>query len=98
MHGFPIIGRHHFDRIPGTPIQECAVWSLADAFLTADAEIRINFDASEWRVIFVGDPEHAGFNGTVLDASWRSRATRAAVGCDRKYSRPLLAGRLAVTL
>ena len=98
MHGFPIIGGHHFDRIPGAAIQKGAIRSLADAFLTADAEIRINFDAAEWRVIFVGDPEHAGFNGTVLDASRRSRATGAAVGCDRKYSRSLFAGRLAVAL
>ena len=98
MHGFPIIRRHHFDCIPGTAIQKGAVWSLADAFLTADAEIRINFDASEWRMIFVGDPEHAGFNGTVLDASRRSRATRAAVGCDRKDSWSLFARRLAVAL
>jgi hypothetical protein len=98
MHGFPIIRRHHFDCIPGTPIQECAIWSFADTFLTANAEIRINFDASEWRVIFVGDPEHAGFNGAVLNASRRSRATRAAVGCDRKYSRSLLAGRFTVAL
>jgi hypothetical protein len=98
VHGFPIIGGHHFDCVPGTAIQKRAIWSLADAFLAANAQIRINFDPSEWRMIFVGHPEHAGFNGTVLNASRRSRTSRAAVGCNRKYSRPLLARRLAIAL
>jgi hypothetical protein len=96
MHGFPIIGRHHLDRIPRTAIQERAVWSFAYAFLTADAEIRIDFNTAEWRMIFVRHPKHAGFDRTVFDAGWGARAPRAAVGCDRKYSRSLLARRLAV--
>ena len=97
MHGFPIIGGHHFNGIPGTAVKKCSVRSVADAFLTANAEVRINFDASEWRVIFVGNPEHAGLNGTVLDAGRGPSAPRAAVGGDRKNSRSLLAGRFAVT-
>ena len=83
MECFPIFRGHHFDGVPGTAIEECAVWSLADAFLTADAKVRIYFDAAEWRVILVGHPEHAGFNGAVLDACWRSGATGAAISSDR---------------
>jgi hypothetical protein len=96
VNGFPIISGDHLNCVPGAAIQKCAVWSLADAFLAADAEIWINFDASEGRVIFVGDPEHAGFDGAILDASRRSRAPRAAVGCNRKYSRSFLARGLAI--
>ena len=96
MHCFPIIGGHHLNRVPGAAIQECAVWTLADAFLTANTEIRINFDAPERRMIFVGDPEHAGFNGTILDASRRTCAPSAAVGGNCKNSRSLLARRLTI--
>src|SRR5687768_9734904 len=91
VHGFPVIGRHHLNCIPGTPIQERAVGSLANAFLTADAEIGINFNTTEWRVIFVGDPEHAGFDGTILDTRRRTRAAGATVGCYRQNPRSLLA-------
>lgn len=98
MYRFPIVGWHHFDRIPGAAVEEGAVRAFADALLAADAEIRIYFDASEWRMIFVGHPEHASFNRTILDARRRARATGATVSGDCKYSRPLLAGRLAVSL
>jgi hypothetical protein len=96
MHGFPIIGGHHLNCVPGTTVQKCSVWSFADAFLTADAEIRIDFNTPERWMIFVRHPKHAGFNRTVFDAGWGARTPGAAVGCDRKYSRPLLARRLAV--
>jgi hypothetical protein len=98
MHGFPIISRHHLDCVPGTTIEERAVWSFAYAFLTADAEIRIDFDTAEWRMIFVRHPKHAGFDRTVFDAGWGACAPRAAIGGDRKNSRSLLARRLAVAL
>jgi hypothetical protein len=96
MHSFPIICGHHLNRIPGTAIEKCSVGSLADAFLTADAEIWINFDASEWRMVFVRDPEHAGFNRAILDARRRTRASGATISGNRKYSWSLLAGGLAV--
>jgi hypothetical protein len=98
VHGFPVIGRDHFNRIPRTPVKEGAVWSFAGALLATDAEVRIHFDAPEWWMVFVGHPEHASFDRTVFDASRRARATGATVGGDRKYSRPLFARRLAVTL
>jgi hypothetical protein len=93
---FPVIGRYHFNCIPGAAIEKRAVWSFANALLTANAEIWIDFDASERRMIFVGYPEHAGFDGTVFDARRGSGATGAAVSRDRKYSGPFLACRLAV--
>src|SRR5882672_6846680 len=98
VHRFPVIGRHHFDCVPRAAVKECSIWSFADAFLTADAEIRIYFDASEWWMIFVRYPEHAGFYRAVFDASRRSRATSATVGGDREDSWSLFACRLAVAL
>src|SRR2546427_8882935 len=80
VHSFPVVGRHHFDRIPWTTIEERSIRPLTDTFLAADAEVRINFDATEWRMIFVGYPEHASFDRTVFDASRRARATRTTVG------------------
>jgi hypothetical protein len=96
MHSFPIIGGYHLNRVPWTAIEKGAVGSFANAFLTADAEIGINFDAAKGRMIFVGDPEHAGFNRTIFDASRRPRTPRAAVSGDCKYSWSLLARGLAV--
>jgi len=96
MHRFPIIGRHHLDCIPRASIEERAIRSFADALLATDAEIGIDFDSSKRRVIFVWNPEHAGFDRTVFDARRRAGATGAAVGSDCEDSRPLLAGGLAV--
>jgi hypothetical protein len=95
---FPIIGRHHFDRVPGAAVKKRAVGSFANAFLAANAEIRINFNASERRMIFVRYPKHASFDRTVFNASGGSRATGATVGSDRKNSWTLLARRFAITL
>jgi hypothetical protein len=98
VYRFPVVGRHHFDCVPRAAVKECAIWSFADAFLTANAEIGIYFDAPEWWMIFVRYPEHAGFDRTVFDASRGARATGATVGGDREDSRSLFACRLAVTL
>ena len=96
MHRLPIIGGDHFDRVPGTAVKKCAIRSFADALLAPDAEIRVYFNASEWRMIFVGHPEHARFDGAVLNAGRRPGATGATVGSDGKYSGTLLARRFAV--
>ena len=98
MHGFPVVGRHHLDGVPGAAVEKRAVRSLADTLLAADTKIRVDFDASKWWMILVGYPEHARFDGTILDARRRAGATGAAIGSDRKYSWPLLASRLPVTL
>ena len=68
MHRFPVIRWHHLDRVPGAAIEKRAIRPFADAFLAADAEIWIDFDAAERRMILVGYPEHACLNGTVFDA------------------------------
>ena len=68
VHHLPIFSWNHFDCIPRTAIQECAIGAFADALLTADAQIGIDFDATEGRMIFVGYPKHARFDGTVLNA------------------------------
>jgi hypothetical protein len=98
VHGFPIVGWHHFDCIPGAAIKKRAIGTFAYAFLATDAEIGINFNAPEWRMIFVGYPEHARFDGTILDASRRTGTSGATVRRYRQYSWPLLAGRFAVAL
>src|SRR5216684_3161518 len=75
VHGLPIIGRNHLDRVPRTAVEKRAVGTLADTFLTPDTEIRIDFDSSKRRVIFVRHPEHASFDRAVFDASGRARAS-----------------------
>src|SRR5947208_2636617 len=77
MHGFPIVGRNHLNCIPRTAIEEGAVRAFAGALLTANAEIRIDFDAAEGWMIFIGHPEHAGFDGAVFDARGRAGAAGA---------------------
>jgi len=96
VHSFPIVGRHHFNRVPGTAIKKCAIRSFADAFLAADAEIRIHFDAPEWRMIFVWYPEHAGFDWTVFDTCRRACATSTTIRRDSKNARLLLTCGFAV--
>lgn len=96
MNCFPIVGRHHFNRIPGTAVEESAIRTFADAFLAADAEIWIDFNAAKRRVVFVWHPEHTGFNRAVLDTGRRTSAARAAVGCDSEYARLFFASCLAI--
>jgi hypothetical protein len=95
---FPIIGWHHLDGIPRAAVKEGAIRSLAGALLATDAEIRINFDSTEWRVILVWYPEHTGFDWAIFNAGWRTGTTGATVGGDGKDSRALLARRFAVAL
>ena len=68
MHGFPIIGRNHFDCIPRTAVEEGAVRAFAGALLATNAKVRIDFDTPEGWMIFVRNPEHAGFDRAVFDA------------------------------
>lgn len=96
VHRFPVVGRHHFNRIPGTAVEKSAIRSFANALLAADAEIGIDLDPAKRRVIFVGDPEHAGFNRAILDAGRRARAACTAIRCDSKYARPFFASCFAV--
>jgi len=96
MHGLPIIGRNHFDGIPGTAVEEGAVRAFAGALLATNAKIRIDFNAAEGWMIFVGHPEHAGFDWAVLDARGRAGATGATVGGDGEDARPLLSSGFAV--
>ena len=42
-------------------------------------------------MVLIRDPEHTGFNRTILDTRRRSGTARAAIGGDREYARPLLA-------
>lgn len=98
MHGFPIVGGNHFDRVPRATVEKRAVRPLAYALLAADAKVRVNFDATERRVVFIGNPEHAGFDRAILDARWRTGAARAAIGCYGEDARPFLARRFSVAL
>ena len=96
MHSFPVVGRHHFDCIPRAAIEKSAVRSFADALLAADAKIWIDFDAAERWMVLVGYPEHACFDGTILDARRRTSTTSAAVSSDGKYAWLLFASCFAV--
>ena len=98
MERFPVIGGHHFNRVPGTAVEKCAVGTFAGALLAADAEVRIYFDTSKRRMVLIRYPEHTGFDRTILDTRGRSGATRAAVGGDRQYAWPLLARGFSVAL
>ena len=96
MHGFPIIRRNHFNRIPRTAVEEGAVRTFARALLATNAKVGIDFDAAEGWMIGIGHPEHAGFDWAVLDAGGRAGAAGAAVGRDCQDARPLLARGFAV--
>ena len=93
---FPFLCGNHLDGVPGTAVEKRAVGAFAGAFLAADAEVRIDFDAAEGRMVFVRYPEHAGFYRAVFDTGGRARATRAAIRGDGQYSWLLLARRFTV--
>lgn len=96
MYCFPIVGGHHLNSVPGATIEKSTIWSFADTLLAANTKIRIDFDAAEGRMVLVGNPEHAGFDGTVFYACRRARAPRAAVSSDGQDPRSLFARCLAV--
>ena len=98
MKRFPVVSRNHLNCIPRAAIEERAVGPFAGALLAPNTEIWIDFNAAEWRMILIGDPEHAGFNRTVLDACRRARAAGATVSCNGQNARPLFACCLAVAL
>ena len=58
-------GGDHLDGVPRAAIQEGAIGAFASALLAADAGLGVNLDAAKRRVIFVGDPIHAIFDGAV---------------------------------
>ena len=67
MYRFPVVSGHHLDSVPRTAVEKRAIGTFAGALLAANAQVRIYFDSSKWRMIFIGHPEHAGFNRTILD-------------------------------
>ena len=73
---------HHDDGVPGAAIEEATVRALAKALLAAYAENRIDLNASEWRMVLVGNPKHAIFDRAVFNAGGRAGATGAAFGDD----------------
>ena len=81
---FHFRGVHHRDRVPWTSVEEAAIGTLAEAFLAANAEDRIDSDAPEWRMIVVGNPEHAVFHRAIFNAGGRTGASRTAFGDDRE--------------
>ena len=95
---FPVVCWNHLDGVPWASIQKRPVWSFARALLATNTEVRIYFNSSKRRVIFVRYPKHAGFDRTILDARRRTGATRTAVGGNREDARPLFTGSFAVAL
>ena len=92
--GFDFFGGEHFDGVPGAAVEEGAVGAFGGTLLTADAELGIDFDAAEGRVVLIGDPVHAVGDGAIGDAGGRARAARAALGDDGELLGLLLARRL----
>ena len=83
----------HGDGVPGAAVEEAAVGAFAQALLASDAENRIDCDAAERRIVFVGHPEHAVFDRAVLHAGRRAGASGAALGDHSKLFGLLLARR-----
>ena len=98
VYSFPIIRRHHLDRIPRAAIEKRTIRTFARTLLTSDTEIRIYFDSSKWRMVLVGNPKHTGLNRTVLDTRRRSGAASATIGGDGENTWPLLSSRFPVAL
>ena len=88
---FDVGGFDHGDGVPGAAIEETAFGAFADAFLAADTEDRIDLDAAEGWMVFVGDPEHAVFDGAIFHAGRRAGTASAALGDDRQLLWFLLA-------
>ena len=98
MQAFPVFRRYHLDGVPWTTIEEGPIRAFARAFLTADAEVWINFDAAKRRMIFIRNPEHTSFDRTVFNTGRRPGTPGAAVGCNGENARLLFATSLAVAL
>src|SRR5579862_269514 len=80
---FHLSGLDHGDCVPRTTIKKRSIRPLAGAFLATDAENRIHLNPPEWRMVFIGNPEHAVFNRAVFDTSRRPGASRATFRDDR---------------
>jgi hypothetical protein len=87
---FDFFGGDHVDGVPWTAIQEGAIGTLAGAFFTANAELRVHFDAAERRVVFVGNPVHAVFDRAIFDTRGRPGAAGTILSDDCKFFGNLL--------
>jgi hypothetical protein len=96
--GFPILSGHHLNCVPGTAVEKRTIWTFAYALLAANAKIGINFNAAKRRVILVGYPEHARFDGAIFNARGGARAASATIGRNRQDARLLFASGLAIAL
>ena len=97
MNGFPVVSRNHLNRIPGTSIEKGSIRSLARAFLTPNAEVRIDFYSAEGRVILVRHPKHTSFDRTVFNTRRRTRTTSTTVSRDGENTGPFLASSLSIS-
>ncbi len=60
-----LLDRDHLDGGPGAAVEERAVRTVACTLLAANAQVRVNFDPSERRIVLVGNPVHAVFDGAI---------------------------------
>src|SRR5947207_3875220 len=88
--GFDLLARDHFDGVPGAAVEERAVRAFARTLFAANTGGGVHFDATEWRVVFVGNPVHAVLDGAIGNASRRARAARATFRDDGELARYLL--------
>ena len=64
--------------------------------MTTDAQVRIDFNASERRMIFIRNPEHASLDRAVFDTCGRAGTAGAAIRSDRQDARLLFTRCFAV--
>lgn len=76
---------HHRDCIPGTAVQETAIWTFADALFASDAEDRVHLNPPERRIVFIRHPKHAVFYWAIFHAGGRTGTARAALGDNSKF-------------
>jgi len=80
--GFHFFDGDHFDGVPRATIQKTSVGAFAGTLFAANAELGVNLDTAEGRMLFVHDPIHAVCNRAVRNAGRRTGATGATLGDD----------------
>ena len=86
MLAFVPLQRNHIDRIPRTPVQKGAFGTFACAQLTANAEKRIDLNASEGGVFLIGYPDHAVFNRTIINTGGGAGTARTGFVDHRDFT------------
>jgi hypothetical protein len=85
-------GGDHFDGVPRAAVEEGAVGTFAGTLLTANAQLRVDFDSAKWGVILVGHPVHAVLDRAIGNTGRRACTAGATLRDDGELLGLLLAG------